>query len=194
MRKLLLALIACAVLFNFACVRPEQSNREGQTSANTNTAQATVSDEEITAQAKLALLADSRTSGFATEIDTRGGVVTLTGTVDSEETKAAAAAIVRNVQGVRDVNNQLQVAPEAKQPEVSVSDDKIKEEIEKLVDSDDKIAPSLSILPQGGVVRLSGEVDTSDQKVYAVQAIRKLPGVKSVDASGVVVKGEPAKR
>ncbi len=58
------------------------------------------------------LLADRHTPGSSINVDTTDGVVTLFGTVESEEAKRAAEAQARKVSGVKQVVNRLEIKPE----------------------------------------------------------------------------------
>ena len=64
-------------------------------------------DARITAQVKAGLAAARDLSGARIDVDTRDGVVTLSGPVRSAAVKARASEIARTVQDVRDVNDQL---------------------------------------------------------------------------------------
>lgn len=74
--------------------------------------QQSVVDATLTARIKTQLLADSNTSGLAINVDTDNGVVSLTGTVGSDEEKALAARIAENTEGTRSLVNQLAVDQE----------------------------------------------------------------------------------
>ena len=148
------------------------------------------SDTWITTKAKLALIADSRTSGFATDVVTQDQAVTLSGKVDSAEARSAAEGVVKAVEGVKSVNNQLQVVPEEKRREVNAKDEKINDDIEKSLDSDPALQDlSLSVESNAGVVTLHGTVDNEEQLLKAAEALRQIPGVKSVVTSAVTVEG-----
>jgi hyperosmotically inducible protein len=194
MRKLFLFFSTSLLLFTLACARNENANRANintNTTANANRSEsgAARSDSWIALKTKLALVATSPTSGYETEVDAKDGVVTLTGKVDTNEVKTEAEQVARKVEGVRNVNNQLQVVPEARRKEVNAADNKIKDEIQKLMDSDPKLQSlSLSVDSNAGVVSLDGSVDTVEQLWQAAAAIRKVPGVKSVVTSGVTVR------
>ena len=191
-RVLLLFLSISLLLLNLACGRNDNANRAANnTNANTNpSASGTArSDSWIALKTKLALVANSPTSGYETDVDVKEGVVTLTGKVDNSEVKSEAEQVVRKVEGVRNVNNQLQVVPEARRQEVNATDNRIKDEIQKLLDSDPKLQNlSLSVDSNAGVVSLDGSVDTVEQLWHAAQAIRKVAGVKAVVTSGVTVR------
>jgi len=69
-----------------------------------------VKDIWITSETKAKLVADVAVSAMDVNVDTRDGVVTLFGTVESMEAKAAAEQDARSVGGVRDVRNEIIVA------------------------------------------------------------------------------------
>lgn len=198
-KKLLVMAVLVLLTFALACERAENVNNANHTasansnnSANANTARASgVSDTWVTAKTKLALIADKRTSGFATDVDTNNGTVTLSGKVDTEQAKTAATEVARGIDGVKSVNNQLQVVPDAKRKEVNAADDKIKDSVKKALDNDPQLKGlGLSADSNAGVVTLSGTVDTHEQLVKAAEAVRKIPGVKGVVTTAVTVKNE----
>ncbi len=62
-----------------------------------------VDDAVITAKVKARLAQEPTVSAFAISVDTRDGVVILSGFVDSEAQRDKAVAIARGVAGVREV-------------------------------------------------------------------------------------------
>jgi hyperosmotically inducible protein len=66
-------------------------------------------DPNITAQVKAQLLGDPTVAGLAIDVDTRDRMVTLTGTVKSEEEKSRALQLAREVEGVLRVEDKLMV-------------------------------------------------------------------------------------
>ena len=197
MRKLSTVAALSLIIFSLACDRTDNANNANRpvnanANANANIARDTgTSDSWITAKVKLALLADGRVSGFATDVDTNGGVVTLSGKVDEQANKAAAEEVAKKLDGVKSVNNQIQVVPDAKRSQVNATDDKIEDEIKKAMDADATLKGlGLRADSNAGVVTLDGSVDTHDQLIKAAQAIRKVPGVKSVVTTPVTVKNE----
>ena len=191
-RKLFFALAIGVVLLNLACgdsKNENAANRPGN--ANQSARGSGFSDARINLEVKLALIADSRTSGFATDVDTRDGTVTLSGKVDTEQARSAAGEAAKAVSGVKSVDNQLQVVPEAKRKEVDATDEKITDAIEKAMDSDPNLTDvGLSANSNNGVITLDGSVETREQLLKAAEAIRKVPGVKSVDTKPVTVTSE----
>jgi osmotically-inducible protein OsmY len=98
MRNAVLMLFFCLILMNLACSRGDQANQNSPGAANSNSGGAAANDTLILAQTKLALIADSRTSGFDTDVSSTGGIVTLTGKVETEEARTAAAEVASKVQ------------------------------------------------------------------------------------------------
>ncbi|HEX5539803.1 MAG TPA: BON domain-containing protein [Methylophilaceae bacterium] len=68
-----------------------------------------VDDGVITTKVKSALLADDTVKGLDINVDTAQGVVSLSGTVDSQTQIDMATQIAKGVEGVKDVQNQLTV-------------------------------------------------------------------------------------
>lgn len=70
-----------------------------------------VRDAAVTAAVKTKLLADPKTSGLKIDVDTKDGMVTLTGTVRSQGEKDEAVRLARQTENVRNVTDQMTVAP-----------------------------------------------------------------------------------
>ena len=62
-----------------------------------------VSDGWITAKVKSVLLVEDATPGMQIEVETKDGVVSLSGTVATEAEKEAAIAKAKGIKGVREV-------------------------------------------------------------------------------------------
>jgi len=68
-----------------------------------------VDDSAITAKVKTALAGDPRTKAHQINIETRNGVVQLSGFVDNSEAKSTAEELARAVAQVKSVDNELDV-------------------------------------------------------------------------------------
>jgi osmotically-inducible protein OsmY len=68
-----------------------------------------LTDPAVTASVKGKLLADPQVGGLKIDVDTRDGMVTLTGTVSSQAEKDEALRIARDTAGVRNVEDRLTV-------------------------------------------------------------------------------------
>lgn len=69
-----------------------------------------IDDASITAQVKATLLAHRSTSAVNTHVKTKGGVVNLTGTAQNGAEKDLVTKLVDDINGVKDVNNDMSVA------------------------------------------------------------------------------------
>jgi hyperosmotically inducible periplasmic protein len=72
-------------------------------------AAAVFDDATITAKVKTALLAQPQLKGLAIDVDTSQNVVSLNGSVDSDEARTEAERLARQVAGVKEVKNNLRV-------------------------------------------------------------------------------------
>ena len=70
---------------------------------------AVASDSWITTKVKSDLAVEKNVSATAIHVDTYEGVVTLSGTVDSQAESDKAAQVAREIKGVKSVVNNLQV-------------------------------------------------------------------------------------
>lgn len=68
-----------------------------------------VDDASITAKVNAALAGDKELSAIRIDVDTRGGVVTLSGPAPTASAKERAAEVAHKIKGVESVNNQLTI-------------------------------------------------------------------------------------
>jgi len=74
------------------------------------TAGQNVDDASLTASVKSTLVADKAANLTRIDVDTNNGVVSLNGVVESAQQKARAEELARRVDGVRGINNNLQIS------------------------------------------------------------------------------------
>lgn len=72
-----------------------------------------VADSAITTKIKAQLAADSGLSSSDIHVETKNGVVTLSGTVASEALRNQAGQIAAGTDGVKGVTNDIKVAPQS---------------------------------------------------------------------------------
>lgn len=72
-----------------------------------------VDSAAITAKVEAALAKDPQASAMQVEVETFKDVVQLSGFVDTPAAKQRAGQIARNVEGVKDVRNDIAVKPKA---------------------------------------------------------------------------------
>lgn len=103
-RLVLVAMMGAAAV---ACSsNGEKSGPVEQTAAN---AGRVVDDSVITGKVKAALVADPTTKAHQIEVETFKGVVQLSGFVDSSEARSRATQVAQQVEGVKNVKNELEL-------------------------------------------------------------------------------------
>ncbi len=151
---------------------------------------AEMSDTWITLKVKSTLLFHQSVSAM-TEVSTKDGVVTLKGTADNQAQKDLTEEYVRDVEGVKEVLNQMTVAkttetPVEKKPEEKTVGEKIDDaSITALVKASLLYHRSTSgmntkVETSGGVVTLSGVAKNAAEKDLAVKYASDVKGVKKV--------------
>ncbi len=75
--------------------------------SNVEQAGKALDDAAVTAKVKSALIAEPNLKSTTINVDTTAGVVTLKGTIDSQDTRQKAEQIATTVEGVRSVRNEL---------------------------------------------------------------------------------------
>ena len=103
------------------------------------------------------------------------GVVTLTGTVEWQYQKNAAADAVRDLAGIVCISNLIEVVP-------SVSAFDVKRRIEEALGRDAELeAKAIQVEVSGGKVTLRGNIRTLFERGAAERAVWSAPGVHALD-------------
>jgi len=68
-----------------------------------------ISDNLIIDQVRIKLSADTEVKGGALEVDSKQGVVTLSGSVETERQKDKATKLARKIKGVKQVINNITI-------------------------------------------------------------------------------------
>ncbi len=153
----------------------------GENASTTDDVKAVASDAWITTKVKVRLMAEPGLSPVGVNVDTRAGVVTLFGTVPTQDLKARAAAQVREVAGVKGVENELQIVPDSVAKRVEAKDEQVLEAVRKHLGARDSLGDSdIDIAVKNGVVRLTGTVATQTDRLTALTVARSTDGVGSV--------------
>jgi hyperosmotically inducible periplasmic protein len=137
-------------------------------------------DAWLTTKAKIALLTADGVKVTAVNVDTVNGTVTLHGKVRTEAEKEKAVAAVRQVDGVKDVKNLLQVVPDSVKETVKVADDAVKEKVETSIKADNSLDGVKVASVNNGVVLLSGKAKELDSKLRAIEVAWNIDGVRQV--------------
>lgn len=141
-----------------------------------------IDDSAITGRVKTALARDPATSAFRIDVETFRGAVQLNGFVDSADMKSAATRVARSVEGVKSVENNLNVQSGERSAGTYVDDSILTAKVKTALAADpDVAAHNVNIEVHDGVVQLAGYVDSSEQKSKAGQVAQRVAGVKQVD-------------
>jgi hyperosmotically inducible protein len=175
---ILTALLAAAPLT--AGAQSKMDEAKDKAKSMTQDAKTAASDTWITSKTKIALYADERVKGSQVSVDTmKDGVVHLRGKVDSAEAKAAATEVAKNIEGVKSVQNDLQVVAPASRKAVTASDAQIEKQVETTLSRDTQLK-SVDVRIDAGVVTLTGEVPSITASARASEMARGVSGVRAV--------------
>jgi hyperosmotically inducible protein len=160
----------------------------------TLTAACAKSDAGITTSVKSKMAADDTVKAYQIDVDTKDGVVTLTGTVPTPTAKEQAIIIARSTDGVRSVVDNLDVGSAAERSTApdetaatagrvgeAASDATITAAVKtKFLADTDVAGLAIDVDTSNGVVTLSGKVKTPAEKAEAIRLARETDGVKEV--------------
>jgi hyperosmotically inducible protein len=148
------------------------------------TTRADAPDAWITTKVKTTLLTTEGVSGTAINVDTVDGRVTLHGKVRSEDEKRKAESVAREVTGVKEVHDLLQVVPERREDSVKVSDKDLKAHVERALKDDPSLVKSAIAVQSvnNGVVLLAGKANTMTDHLRAIEDAAAVRGVHRVSS------------
>lgn len=137
--------------------------------------QARTSDLEITRRVSLRLSVTSGVPAHVIVAETRDGIVTLSGSVDSPLARHRAARAAKSIRGVRAVINNIRLAL------VRRTDSQLKSSIQAALGRERALKfHTIGASVYQGVVTLTGTVDSSAQSQRAASVASAIPGVRRV--------------
>ena len=111
-----------------------------------------------------------------------GSKVTLMGQINNAILKDSAEKVVKKIEGVESVDNQIEVLP------ASPNDDRIRRQVARALFNDERLfrysmgsVPPIHIIVKNGHVTLEGVVDSQTDKDAATLRANGVPGVFSVE-------------
>jgi hyperosmotically inducible protein len=158
-----------------------------------------IDDATITATVKSKLLWSKHTDGMSTDVDTRSGKVTLTGTAESAAARELAGRMAMNTRGVQSVDNQLVIssakptASEAtrkstQEAATDVEDSWITTKVKStFMYSSNVDGSDIAVSTSKGVVTLSGKVGSGAERALAIELAQNVRGVASVHSKGLTL-------
>ncbi len=143
----------------------------------------TIDDAQLTAKVQAKYYVDDLVKGRRIDVDTRDGVVTLSGEVATEEERAQALRLAREIDGVKRVEDHLQVmATSGAAPQGGQADDAALTTTiyaKYFVDTTVKNA-DITVTAKDGVVLLEGTVPDEAARQQALAIARNTEGVVQV--------------
>ena len=147
-------------------------------------------DTWLTAKTKIALAADARVKGSKIKVKTAEGAVRLSGKVNSSDAKRAAEDIANKLDGVKRVENELEVFPLNMGEAIEDNDETITARVNHQIGKDAQLKKTgIAVRTSAGVVSLTGEVQDLLISALASWTVWQVPGVESVKNDLTVKEG-----
>ena len=135
-------------------------------------------DERIQSSAKESYVFKTYLKDDVIKIESKNGVVTLTGTVSEEPHKALAQETVASLPGVKSVDNRLELKGE---PAASSADALVSARVKLELSSHRNLsATKTEVQVKDGIVTLRGEATSPAQIDLTTEYVRDVEGVKDV--------------
>lgn len=140
-----------------------------------------VDDAVITSGVKSALVADDLVKSMDLQVETRQGVVQISGYVDSQAQIDQALTLTRSVAGVTDVQNAISLKGESGTAGTTMADTSVTGRVKAALLTDPGIRSfDISVLTHQGQVQLTGFVNSQEQIDLAGRLAGAVEGASSV--------------
>jgi osmotically-inducible protein OsmY len=143
------------------------------------------SDAWLRDKVKVALLFHRSVSATNTEVEVKDGIVTLRGTATSQSQRELTAEYARNVEGIKDINNEMTVSENPKNTHRTVGekidDASITAQVNMtLLNHRSTSILNTSVKTKRGVVTVGGKARDAAEKDLVTKLVTDINGVKSV--------------
>jgi hyperosmotically inducible protein len=140
-----------------------------------------IDDTVVTTKVKSALLADDDVKGFDIKVETRKGMVMLSGFVDNQTQIDRALTVARGVEGVKGTENSITVRDAKPTVGNQVDDTIVTGRVKSALLADDVVkSADIAVATNRGEVQLSGFVNSQTQIDRALVVARAAEGVQGV--------------
>jgi len=146
------------------------------------TARAAEPDGVISLRVKIALLTAPGVQASDVRVEARAGAVVVRGRVGSEGEKSKAESVARKVEGVRTIEDLLQVVPASATHGALLSDADLRDKVDAALATDLALKTTDVKVKSvdGGVVLLGGAAETLDLELEAIERVASVKGVVRV--------------
>ena len=140
-----------------------------------------IDDTIVTTRVKAAMVGDLELKGADVKVETRKGVVKLSGFAETQAQVMRAIAVARAIDGVKDVENGMTLKASEITVGNKVDDSVITTKVKSVLLADASIKSfDIATVTSKGVVQLSGFVNNQGQIDQALKLTRAVEGVQSV--------------
>ena len=147
----------------------------------TTTVGTEIDDTVVTTKVKSALMGDQEIKPFDIKVETRKGVVLLSGFVDSQSQMDRAIAVARAVEGVKGTESGMTLRDGKVSVGNKVDDSIVTARVKSALLSDPAVkSADIAVVTSKGEVQLSGFVDSQAQIDRALAVTRAVEGTQSV--------------
>lgn len=175
-RKLLLLCALCAVAAGCGIQQDQTPASSASTTVGTQ-----IDDTVVTTKVKSALLGDPDIKSLDLQVETRKGVVQLSGFVDSQTQVNRAIATASGVEGVNSIENNISLKDGKSTVGNAVDDGIITTRVKSALLADPDVKSfDIAVVTRKGEVQLSGFVDNQSQIDQAVAVTSRIAGVTGV--------------
>lgn len=151
--------------------------------------QEAVEDAAVVASVKAACALNRDLAERTIRVEANSGNVVLRGTVGAESEKAAATSIAQNVEGVRSVENLLEIDKDLVRPSgtdrslgEAIDDTALLAKVRTALRLDRETRPlSLQVSARAGTVTLEGRVPSEELRDRVLERVGSVSGVEKVD-------------
>jgi hyperosmotically inducible periplasmic protein len=152
--------------------------------------QASKTDDRISLSARDSYVFKTYLKDDAIKVQSKDGVVTLTGTVSDDSHKSMAEETVESLPGVKSVNNQLSITGS---PASANSDAWLAERVRSTLLFHRSVSyVNTSVAVSNGNVTLTGKASSEAQKQLTTEYAKDVSGVKDVD-NQMIIANAPSK-
>lgn len=145
-------------------------------------------DAAITAKVRSELIRDDSTKERQIDVDTKDGIVHLNGFVDTVAERSHAGTTAGRVEGVRRVENDLTVRSTTTTVGEKLDDATLTAKVKAALIADSHThAYKVDVATHDGMVSLSGEVASNEEKAAVEAVASKVRGIKSLK-NGLTVR------